>query len=421
MVRINFNLRSNQPGKDSPINVVIRWNGQRLVVSSGQRIDPAKWSDTTQRAKKGLTGSADFNITLTNLQQSIESVFRNLFTKLQRSPSILELREAIDLQRNPGMSAATDLQQFVAEFIKNATSRINARNGKQLTFYTIRNYKTANMYLNGFLKQKRSKTALSDVDLAFYDKFVQYLINVRGLRINSVGQIIRVLKLFLSSAAEIGIDVNPAFKTKRFKAPTELTDKVYLSEQELNEIYQLDLSSIPRLENVRDLFLVGAWTGLRFQDFSTLKPENFVDDSIRINTNKTGKFVEIPLHPVVRSIFNKHNGKLPRSVQNQQMNRNLRELCSMLKCLQSVHMITSIKAGERKTESFKKYELISTHTARRSFATNLYKAECPVRSIMAITGHKTETSFRAYIRLNESEHADIVRSYMTRSTMQKVS
>jgi integrase len=61
------------------------------------------------------------------------------------------------------------------------------------------------------------------------------------------------------------------------------------------------------------------------------------------------------------------------------------------------------------TKNYKRYELLCSHTARRTFATNEYKAGTPAISIMAITGHKTEKDFLKYIKLNSKEHAQIVK------------
>jgi len=154
---------------------------------------------------------------------------------------------------------------------------------------------------------------------------------------------------------------------------------------------------------------------MRYSDFTTIPPEHIKGDSLRIKPQKTGQVVEIPLHPTVRAIMAKYSGTLPRAISNQKMNDYLKEITVQVASLQSPQMITATIGGERKTTAKRKWELITTHTARRSFATNLYKAGCPARSIMAITGHQTESAFRAYIRLSGEEHANIVRMYMNQT------
>jgi integrase len=157
---------------------------------------------------------------------------------------------------------------------------------------------------------------------------------------------------------------------------------------------------------------VGAWTGLRFGDFTTIRPEQIAGDRIRIRTKKTGEAVTIPLHPFVRAILEKYGNALPRAISNQKMNAYLREFAGMVPCLQQRASVSSTVGGVRRYVTKAKAELITTHTARRSFATNFYRIGVPTRSIMAITGHRTEQAFRLYIRLNADEHADILQGYM---------
>jgi integrase len=191
----------------------------------------------------------------------------------------------------------------------------------------------------------------------------------------------------------------------------------YLTEHELDALNDLDLSKQPRLRKARDLFLLGAWTGLRFHDLSTLNDQHIDSDRIRIRSNKTGRRVVIPLHPMVREILAR-NGGVPSPISNQKLNAYIKEVGAMVPSLSHKIAIGITKGGILKEIIKPKYELISTHTARRSFASNLYRQGHPAHSIMAITGHRTEGAFLRYIRLEAEEHADLlaVSPLFTRST-----
>jgi integrase len=102
------------------------------------------------------------------------------------------------------------------------------------------------------------------------------------------------------------------------------------------------------------------------------------------------------------------------------MNAYLKEVAERVPSLQGIVILSSTVGGTRINATKKKFEFVTTHTARRSFATNLYSKGCPTRSIMAITGHQTEAAFRAYIRLNNEEHADIVQHYMNQDINLKI-
>jgi site-specific recombinase XerD len=419
MVRINFNLREKTPGKFTPIRALVRWGGNTLKYPSGERIDPRDWSEKNQRAKKSFVSGADLNINLSNIEIGIEKAYRSITEKIERQPTPNELRDAIDLNLDKvAQPTAPDLLQFIERFIEDSRTKINPVNGKVMAVQSIKNYQTTLSHLREFLKKERPQ--FTQIDLSFYDRFNKFLSQRKGLALNSVGKSIQTLKSFLRAAEEEGIEVNPSYRTKRFKTPSELTDKVYLTDKELNELFHLDLSQNKRLETVRDLFLVGAWTGLRFSDFTTIEREHIEGDRIRIRSKKTGGMVVIPLHPIVRAVMSKYSNQfdnsLPPAISNQKMNSYLKEVTALVDSLQTPVMVSQTVGGVRKTMANRKCELVTTHTARRSFATNMYKMGCPTRSIMAITGHKTETSFRAYIRLDSDEHADIIQLIMDKTT-----
>ncbi len=157
--------------------------------------------------------------------------------------------------------------------------------------------------------------------------------------------------------------------------------------------------------NVRDLFLIGCYTGLRFSDFSKLVQKNIADGYITIQQTKTGENVIITVHNVVRQIIKKHNG-IPPIVSNQKFNVYLKEICKTVPAFLEVVPKVITKAGKKVTLTLRKWEMISSHTARRSFATNEYLNGTPSITIMAVTGHKTEKAFLKYIKVTSKEHAE---------------
>jgi integrase len=161
-----------------------------------------------------------------------------------------------------------------------------------------------------------------------------------------------------------------------------------------------------QLERIRDLFIIACFTGLRFSDFSELKRENIIEgNKIKIRTNKTDELVMIPLHKLVREILSKYSNEIPKALSNAKMNLNLKHLGVLAKINDMVE-VSITKGGKLVKNSVKKSSLICTHTARRSFATNLYLAGIPSITIMKITGHQTEKSFLRYIRISQEENAN---------------
>ena len=107
----------------------------------------------------------------------------------------------------------------------------------------------------------------------------------------------------MNEAMEMGYNKNMAYKSRRFVTLRENSDAIYLDKDELKELEELDLTLYPKLERVRDLFIVGCFTGLRYSDYSVLKPENIKNDFIEITQVKTHDPVIITLHDAVKRIM----------------------------------------------------------------------------------------------------------------------
>ncbi|MQY80258.1 MAG: tyrosine-type recombinase/integrase [Bacteroidetes bacterium] len=211
----------------------------------------------------------------------------------------------------------------------------------------------------------------------------------------------------MRSAREEGFHNNQEIDRRKFKVLREETDSIYLTESELNKMYQLDLSENITLDIARDVFLVGCRTAQRFSDYSLISKENLIHieykDVIDLLQKKTGERVKIPLHWQATEILNKHDGYLPK-IYEQKLNSRIKEVGRLAGINESV-LTQEIKGGLKVKKTVPKYELIKTHTARRTGCTLMYKAGIPVIDIMKISGHKTEREFLKYIRISKEETA----------------
>lgn len=188
------------------------------------------------------------------------------------------------------------------------------------------------------------------------------------------------------------------------KVKDEDSSAIYFTEQELALIEALSLK--PESAQIRDIFLVGCYTALRYSDYSRLSEDNFCDGLLHIKTRKTGTAVTIPVHPCIRRIIerNKGYGFLKYLNSQQNFNKVIKNVCKRAGITQKILI--------ERTEGFRvvhrmipKYQLVSSHTARRTGATNMYLAGIPPFRIMLITGHKTESAFYRYIRIQKEENA----------------
>ena len=433
MASYNFYLKEKEAVKETPILLYIRYNGKRLVYSTGKLIHPKFWNEGKQQAReiRELPEGKLLNNYLQICFGSAKKNFQELENKLGRIPNPSELKTAMDKEIkkidpefkniNDGNGPPSFLELF-KRFIQDSEygTRLTS-SGKRYDSRTIQKYNTVLLSLTDF--GKKYYLTFDSIDKNFYSKFVAYL-NKKKYSLNTVGKYIQVLKAFLTYATENGYNSNLFFKSKQFKAYKVPGFSIYLDEDEVMAIYQEDFSKNPHLERVRDLFVVGCWTGLRFSDFSDIKPENIKGNFLQIKTFKTGEKVIIPIHPIVRDIMAKYSGRypnsLPPSISNQKMNEYLKEVAKKIDLLNVEVEAEGIKGGFRVSEKKKKYELVTTHTARRSFATNVYKSGFPAISLMKITGHRTEKSFLLYIKVTPEENAEKLLQHWQTSALKVV-
>lgn len=326
----------------------------------------------------------------------------------------------MDRRLNRVTDAKMDFFGFFEKLIAQSQSgvRLNPQSSKPITVNTIKTYATTLRHLREFCTARRKKIDFKDINLAFYGEYTEYLMMTAKLSTNTIGKHIQIIKLIINESLEMGFNTNIAHKSRRFVVLREKSDSIYLNKVELDELEQVDLSGRPKLERVRDLFLVGCYTGLRYSDYSVLKPENIRDGLIEITQVKTNDPVVIPLHDAVLRIMARYGGQLPKSFSNQKTNHYLKDLGELTPCLSKEVVRSFTKEGKRQQMRYTKWELLTTHTARRSFATNEYLAGTPTLTIMAITGHKTEKAFLRYIKLVSSDHAKLLKAHWERRKLE---
>lgn len=392
------------------------WSGRRLKFPTGRKVLPQHWSDDTQRVtlKANRQAQEEINDRLDFLRAVALATVERYARDFKRPPEKSELRAALLAADNRAEGdAPTDLFGFVSAYIDSEEGRFNTERKRPLHRATLSRYRVTLEYLKEYVQHRSPRKALqpvhfSAIDPEFVVGFTVFLTTVKEFAANTVVKYGRTLRLFLKRAKEKEHEVSDRLFTRRMALREDPSDQVYLNETELDALFRLDLSDRPRLDRARDLFMVGAWTGLRFGDLSRIRPEHIQEDRIHVTTSKTGKAIGIPLHPVVRAIMEKYSGHIPSGISNQKQNDYLKEAAALVPALQVQTMEGRTKAGIRREVARPKWERITTHTARRSFASNFYRSGTPARTIMAITGHTTEQAFFRYIRLKEEEHMDII-------------
>ncbi|CCG98369.1 integrase family protein [Fibrella aestuarina BUZ 2] len=402
------------------ISLVYRFNNGRFVYSTGQFVEPFQWDAGRQRAhtnQKNRSERAQYETVNAHLDRHRAALIR-IVTRLQLAGipfdnAILKLHLDAELDKavksTPVVEApplAESFNDYIVRFVGEAERgrRLNHKS-VQYARYTLAGYMKLSRILTKYAEETGRGIDYDDITLDWYHHFKLWLTG-RGLTLNYVGTLLKDLKVMLKQAHADGMHTNTAYQHKHFKKLVEEVDNVYLNDAELNTLYHYDLSANPRLDRVRDLFLIGCYTGLRFSDFSQLRPENITHEG-RIFTRKTLKTFEkvsIPLNPNVLAILAKYEGVPPRTISNQKLNDYLKDLCELVGFTEGVE-VGRTKGGKREVRYVPKYELVTSHTARRSFATNAYLAGVNPVMIMKVTGHRSESVFLRYIKVSSEQNA----------------
>lgn len=415
------------------IFLVFRYKELRLKISTGEKVLPKFWNPKEHRVRivRDLPECRTINQALMNHEinvrqvvidhiakndkRIIPSILKNEIIKVVR-PQIEQPNESdtIDILANIIRSHMIRNKKVIPEKLTNEISKvINPENKEQgqIDFFkaidefintsvkakgTIVSYEVNKRSLMKFAKTLDEPITFNTIDLVFYNSYVKWMKEIEGFAPNTIGNRIKTLKVFMSYFIASGKTENQSYLGKNFIRPRENTESIYLNESELLALYNHDFTNNPKYERVRDTFIIGCCTGLRFSDLLQLTSENITkDELLRVKTIKTHEEVIIPLHWMVKEILKKYDYQLPRVISNQKMNQYLKLICK------------EVENDDIK----KKSDLVCTHTARRSFATNSYLSGLDPLTIMAFTGHKTESIFMKYIKVTKEETAKQSKSH----------
>jgi len=407
MATVNFYLKGNDKQSLSPSLLFLSffYEGKRMRVSTQEKLFARNWNQKEQRVRRTEEGYAELNERLDKLSSDYQKAYR-LLKSIDKKITHETIREKIDSLNNRVNKDNKTLMGFINEFIELAAFKVKPG--------TIKSYKTTRSVLLKLQSHRNRRIDFDSIDLSFHDELNKYLSKNLSYSGNTIGKHVKNIKVFMNEASERGLNNNYEYLKKGFRVFKEDIDHIYLSEEEILKLYELDLSSHIRIGYARDLFIVGCYTGLRFSDFSQIKKENIRDGMISIRTQKTNELVTIPVHPMVEDIMKKYKGKfsnsLPPAFENQVMNSYLKEIGEKAKFNENVFIKKTI-GGKKVEQTFKKWQIITTHTARRSFATNLFLQEFPAISIMKITGHRSEKNFMVYIKMTPHQNAEKLRKH----------
>ena len=461
-MKIRFYLKTTVVNKngESPIRCDINVRGTRIQKLIGYSVaydkedeKKSKWDFTKEQLKHGVVTSsgADYRV-INALILSIRSHFQAYEFTLTDAPSAEDLNREFDkaMNRQKAKIASinsgdteevTEKKMAAAETkekkpkVKPASEYMDEfiREESRLKEWSMETLKMVKSFKNHLLKFKKS-AGLDFFNKDGLDKFITYLRSDCGLEENSVQKQYKNLTWFLRWAIRKGYtqvrDVEtyePVFKT--VKKPV-----IFLSKEELDKLYNLEIPASgtvlklktyegeeyektvqdsAAMSKARDLFCFCAFTSLRYSDVVEVRRVDIQDGVLNITTQKTHDRLPIVLHKNALAILEKYkdedfkNGKALPYITNQQMNRALKDLGEICG-FNTPYTITCYRNGTRYDEVYPKYELIGTHTGRKTFICFALSNGVPPDVVMKFTGHCDYKSMKPYIDITESAKRDAI-------------
>ncbi len=314
------------------------------------------------------------------------------------------------------------------EFFKSLDRFIEEREEMgNVSSHAIRDYKSLRKHLVNFEKHWKQPITFASLDITFYEKFMHFLTFIavkpngeRGLMVNSISKQIKNLKVFYNDRKRK--DNLPIIDLSLFKRKNEVVDHIYLSENEIQYIWNLNFAASPELIAARDLLVFGCYTGLRYSDIHSLQPYHFkkvivgneIQTAIQKNQKKVHEKVNIALIHLAKIVAEKYEYSLPKMHMNDfnEKIKKIGEIAGLNEYIPLCH-----KQGKSiKEEVYKKYQLLSSHVCRRSFATNMYLRGVDPEIIMTNTGHASLKTLFSYIKITKREKAFKLYDYFVEKT-----
>ncbi|MBP2281950.1 integrase [Flavobacterium sp. CG_23.5] len=432
MATVNFLYRSTKEKASLHLRLLYRLNDADFVFGANTKLEVLKDYWSKQHKKK----SKDIDITnmqteVNNELNKIENHIINSFNSINPIEINKEwLQSQIDWYYNPPQEAEllpTELLKYFDYFIECKKNEI--------TVGTLKKYNVSKHLLQRYELEKKSKIQIADVNDKFRLDFEKYCLK-NNYAPNTISKDLRTIKTVCNHAGHNGLKISHQLGT--IKTPNYKIEKIYLNFDELQKIENIDKRRLnDNYDNAKDWLIISCYTGQRISDFM-----RFTKDMIRLEKNKEGvfkpfieftqvktdKIMTVALHPKVMAILEKREGNFPKVISDPKYNLYIKQVCRIGKITQKIKgsKLSDIKKEDetekkmkdkedvkqyrKESGMFPKWELITSHIGRRSFASNFY-GTIPTTYLMNVTGHSTEAMFLNYLSKSNKDLAMEITNY----------
>lgn len=398
-MKVSFILvNKNRP--TTTIRAKITYNGNIYPYATGINIEPQNFA---KGRAKGFQGSGAINLKI----EAIEAAIKNTIIYFQRdfiTPDSKSFKKKVDqfLQGNNIIEVKKINQDVIAYFeqvLKELNISPDTKRSRRLTIRILKDFHAGKMI------------TFNDINKKYYERLKGWFMGCNYSR-NYFGTTVKNLKLFMKLGIDEGVHTNTAFES--FKREKEDADTIYLTIEELIKLHRLEITDEVMQEHfknnkkkliasVKSTFLIGAFCAMRVSDYSRIQSTNIKEDWITIMPKKGSSLrkpepVIMPIHWVVKEIF-ESGFDFEDSARSYSINKHIKTLCKIVGIEEPVQKYIT-RGGKLVETTYKKYELVTSHTARRSGATNMHLAGMPDDLIMACTGHSSVNQLYQYIKAN---------------------
>ena len=414
MAAVNFLYRSTRDTSELNLRLLYRFEDEDYVFGTKTKIVISKSNWSNIKSGKKIT---DANLKNKKLEldrdcAKIETYVLSKFVKT--SPTLINkdwLKTVVNDFYNPKQKEV--LPETVLDYFP---VFLNRKRNKTIQ-RTLTRYGTVYNTFKRFVEFSGSNPLIEDVDPNFQSDFEDFC-NEENYASSTTNKFIEVIKSLCVDARQNGAILSPRFEL--IKLRKKKNSVVYLNESDIDKLKSLNDSELgERLTRVKDWLLISCFTGQRVSDFLHFDEKNIrkVDGAtlLDITQQKTNKYVTIPLLPEVLETLNKYNGRFPAVISEQKFNKYVKEVGEKAGINEPTYggILTKIDSNKNRKVfgTYPKYELITSHIGRRSFATNLY-GKFPTPLIMNVTGHSKESTFLEYIGKTSGDLAiDLAKKY----------
>ena len=388
--------------------------GNRIEFTTGYRIDVSKWDSDLQRVKNGYTNklkqsASEINSDLLKYFTDIQMVFKEFEVK-EISPTPKQLKESFNEKYKKTQNIETQKAVFMTafdSFVKESGIQNN---------WTVATYKVFSAVKN-HLTDFDKHLSFESINETKLTEYANYLRDTKDMLNSTIEKQISYLKWFLRWCKKKGYTQNNDFETFTPKLKRTQKKIIFLTRGELNRLrtYQIPESK-KYLERVRDVFLFCCFTSLRHSDVYNLKRSDIKDNHIEVTTIKTADSLIIEINDHSKAILDKYkdvvfeDGKALPVISNQKMNDYLKELGKLAEINEPVRE-TYYKGNQRIDKVTLKYDLLGTHTGRRTFICNALAMGIPPHIVMKWTGHSDYNAMKPYIDVADEIKANAMEKF----------